>query len=101
MSFQPDAGGPGCVKFEQTLAHAPLEPDSDRTHIAHDLAWGFFEGEIQAFFSPRAGRFSKLRGQAGLAGSRFSRNENAAAAEESLAVRHLIQGGNSCRNALF
>src|SRR5258708_2440618 len=99
MTFKTRAGGTRSGNFQQSFLDPWLEIEAYTAHIALNLAWRFLEREVQTALSASAGGAGKMRGEAGLAGSRSSRDQNAARTEKSFAAHHLIKAGDPGRNS--
>ena len=84
---------------QQVPLHPGRKVDSDRTHVAHDLAGGLLEREIQHPFAAPAGGQREMRRQAALASACRARHQHAAAAVIPRPPQHGVQafdaGGNT------
>src|SRR5690242_1607804 len=100
MTFKPMAGRTRGVDTQQTAIHPSLQIETDRAHVAQNLAGRFLEGEVEASFSAFCCRVGKMRGKAGFAGTRSSRNENAAVAEEPFSAQHAIEPRHAAGDAV-
>ena len=72
-----------------------LQVEADRAHVADDLALRLLEGEVEAALAAAAGGVGEVAGEAGLAGARRARDEDAAAAVEPRAAEHGVEPGDA------
>jgi hypothetical protein len=62
------------MKLKQIFPDPLLQIQSNRSHVANQLAGRFLEREIKAAFTPAACGIDKVCGHTGLAGSRRPRH---------------------------
>src|SRR5690348_5045688 len=100
MTFKPMAGRTRGVDTQQTAIHPSFQIETNRAHVAQNLAGRFLESEVEAAFSAFCCRVGKMRGKTGFAGTRSSRNENAAVAEEPFSAQHAVEPTHAAGDAV-